>query len=1032
MDRFVWLFAILVALFLAACDSNSPGGIRLHYSWVDSEGNDITPPDLSLLFAWGELKYGSETKTSEAAWLGDDDATLRFTGLPYGVSMSLTLTMRAADTEGDDSDIIGLDDVPEVRTDNIVYYCTSQAFSLTRGKVTDVLNACVMQKGAAWNDDGSGAPAMRLFYAARGTGEPVELTAEANVTPHAAIEIHVDPRTADSIVAANDPAFTIGRTAYAVAALSKDIDGFAIIPAWDLNGGLFTEQGTAPDGVRVIYVKLKQNIGFESPAADAKVVLDTTPPRVVSRSFLRDPAYAPSTEEAGNDDASGADELPDDDTLPAEETTKVYHLSAHDPLAQGATVTGMLTLFADEPVSGAAAFVRNVNTDEVMTLGDIGLLLSSVAQNEMTFSGPITDDPTLDGTYEVLVQLTDAVENADEEPVAVEQLLLILHNTTPTTENVDMGKVRYRRIPWGSDETEGTPRFSVVAEPGAVAGGDIATAIAYRAEEASPGNIIGTAAVGSDGSFTVTDMTGGDLPNIYLSLATRSGAVMPPTLITEVEWIATMGEKVPGSILENPHTLITTGTITQTLEQKGYFFQEPPGGGSEEIVRSGIGSWAQRNNDNGVPSMRSGHAMAYDSAHGKVLVFGGNAGGEYSDETWEWDGTNWTLLNPATKPSARAMHAMTYDSARGKVVLFGGVAGAYNNETWEWDGTNWTLMTPANKPTARTSHAMAYDSVRGKVVLFGGEFGGENGPENYDETWEWDGANWTQLNPMNKPSARSCHAMVYDSGHGSVILFGGINYPDYFSIVEKNDTWEWDGQNWTQLNPASKPSARGYHAMAYYSTRGKVVLFGGSSGDDETWEWDGTNWTQMSPATKPSARHGHAMAYDGARGKMVLFGENTDSAWNVETWEWDGADWTLWHTVNSPSARIMLAMAHDETRRRVLLFGGWTGEYNDETWEWSGNNWTQLNPATKPSARCSHAMAYDSERGKMVLFGGETGESAYSDDTWEWDGQNWTQLNPASKPSARSAHAMAYDSERGKVVLFGGETGESAYSDDTW
>ena len=181
MDRFVWLFAILVALFLAACDSNSPGGIRLHYSWVDSEGNDITPPDLSLLFAWGELKYGSETKTSEAAWLGDDDATLRFTGLPYGVSMSLTLTMRAADTEGDDSDIIGLDDVPEVRTDNIVYYCTSQAFSLTRGKVTDVLNACVMQKGAAWNDDGSGAPAMRLFYAARGTGEPVELTAEANV-----------------------------------------------------------------------------------------------------------------------------------------------------------------------------------------------------------------------------------------------------------------------------------------------------------------------------------------------------------------------------------------------------------------------------------------------------------------------------------------------------------------------------------------------------------------------------------------------------------------------------------------------------------------------------------------------------------------------------------------------------------------------------------------------------------------------------------------------------------------------------------
>ncbi|HNT27314.1 MAG TPA: hypothetical protein PKH10_03955, partial [bacterium] len=76
----VWLCAP-VALFLVACESNEPGGIRLHYSWVDSEGNDLTPPDLTILHAWGKLKYGSETKTSEAVWMGDAAATLRFDNL---------------------------------------------------------------------------------------------------------------------------------------------------------------------------------------------------------------------------------------------------------------------------------------------------------------------------------------------------------------------------------------------------------------------------------------------------------------------------------------------------------------------------------------------------------------------------------------------------------------------------------------------------------------------------------------------------------------------------------------------------------------------------------------------------------------------------------------------------------------------------------------------------------------------------------------------------------------------------------------
>ena len=76
--------------------------------------------------------------------------------------------------------------------------------------------------------------------------------------------------------------------------------------------------------------------------------------------------------------------------------------------------------------------------------------------------------------------------------------------------------------------------------------------------------------------------------------------------------------------------------------------------------------------------------MAYDEARQRTVLFGGLVGG---DETWEWDGTNWTQLKPTVSPSSRMHHAMVYDSKRGRTVLFGGTAGG--DETWEWDGKNW-------------------------------------------------------------------------------------------------------------------------------------------------------------------------------------------------------------------------------------------------------------------------------------------------------------------------------------------------------
>jgi hypothetical protein len=295
-----------------------------------------------------------------------------------------------------------------------------------------------------------------------------------------------------------------------------------------------------------------------------------------------------------------------------------------------------------------------------------------------------------------------------------------------------------------------------------------------------------------------------------------------------------------------------------------------------------------------------------------------------------------TLLTP---PSARYQHALAFDSNRQRTVLFGGNNGSVNlNDTWEWDGINWTQKTPTTSPSARSYHALVYDAARQRVVLFGGN----NGSVNLNDTWEWDGTNWILKSPTSSPSIRSGHAMTYDTIRQRVVLFGGS--ADNF--VPNNETWEWDGTNWTLKTPAASPSIRHYHALAYDAARQRVVFFGGYYRNynvpyNDTWEWDGTNWSQKSPFNPPSARLHHALAYDASHQRVVLFGGYSTSGANFnETWEWDGTTWSQKSLKISPSARQTNGgMAYDSTRQRMVLFGGYPGGVANDTWEWDGTNW---------------------------------------------------------------------------------------------
>ncbi len=70
--------------------------------------------------------------------------------------------------------------------------------------------------------------------------------------------------------------------------------------------------------------------------------------------------------------------------------------------------------------------------------------------------------------------------------------------------------------------------------------------------------------------------------------------------------------------------------------------------------------------------------------HERVVLFGGPGASGRDDETWVYNYTDntWTNMNPSPKPSAREAYSMVYDSAHDRVVLFGGLDGIRDGETW--------------------------------------------------------------------------------------------------------------------------------------------------------------------------------------------------------------------------------------------------------------------------------------------------------------------------------------------------------------
>lgn len=351
---------------------------------------------------------------------------------------------------------------------------------------------------------------------------------------------------------------------------------------------------------------------------------------------------------------------------------------------------------------------------------------------------------------------------------------------------------------------------------------------------------------------------------------------------------------------------------------------------------------------------------------------------------------------------------------------------------------------------------------------------------------------WSQLTTVGGPGLINS-AMTWDPQLTAVVLFGGLlGYAKNGSPILSNQTWEFkNSTGWTQLHPSVSPPAREAAVMAYDSTDGYAVLFGGAtlvgaSGStttwtalNDTWTFANSTWTNLTTPVAPEPRdfpRGYAFqvypwlyhttsgafAFNGQGGYGLLLGglgfvhcvDNymyanstcASSSYYHDTWRFDKGRWTdlspsALSSQIPPTNDVMTYDAHDH----YFLAFSYAPKVGPETWKFSNGVWSRVHTHGGLDPNGFFYMTFDWSLGEVVLVANDHSVCSPCSKTFSYSGGSWTLLVQSTlyHGSALAPYgndyggALTYDAGTGSLILLTGQAygGPGFYlppSNQTW
>ncbi len=179
-------------------------------------------------------------------------------------------------------------------------------------------------------------------------------------------------------------------------------------------------------------------------------------------------------------------------------------------------------------------------------------------------------------------------------------------------------------------------------------------------------------------------------------------------------------------------------------------------------------------------------SACYGAADNLIAYWTGQGTTGPTDTVWLLAPPSTIWANHASGPSARNFASMAYDEVRGKFVFANGNAAGPSQPTDTWElasaAAAWVDVSGgvAGASLGGQGRCMCWSPTFG-VMAFGGATAQVNRQQQF-----YDGATWTApVDDAAGPSARQIASMVWSSGLGKFILFGGQDA----GAVNLNDVW---------------------------------------------------------------------------------------------------------------------------------------------------------------------------------------------------------------------------------------------------
>ena len=490
----------------------------------------------------------------------------------------------------------------------------------------------------------------------------------------------------------------------------------------------------------------------------------------------------------------------------------------------------------------------------------------------------------------------------------------------------------------------------------------------------------------------------------------------------------------------------------------------------------------------GLPALPAQHhqttlnwgALAADPINQEIVLFGGcgvttDSG---SPGTWVYSTAEnqWRKLELKTEPAPRALAPLAFDSATGKIVLFGGdLLAGIAGDTWTYDCKTrlWAEPKPAIGPAPRFGHALlSLPNLPGKLLLAGGNTLTSSTAYQASlyqplpfELWIYDVAStrWDLLKRFEKDSLvpksvpnNSNLAAIDDAGH---LLFVGAGKKRYESatLLLELDASRLDQPGTKEFGVVAGTVVyrTGPYDPAWYSQ--DVPAIDAAATAKQLESLMPNRWTPLTPPKWPHNRQGggwSTVAYDSDRQQILHLGGGHSSYFGNDVAHYDTLT-DRWSISGRPQFALQYnydltgpgawafnsgpwgnhnyhAYQYDPTRHRlVYVRNAYTHFYDPVSRIWKHDELIRDNPFTG-----SKYTTYLVSTPTGVVAWANEKVSGFRHGIYRLSKEGWQQLATTGEPLPKSetdGSTIAFDSKRNQLLLTTtlGEKG-IAHSGQVW